>query len=151
MTDDDWRGTIPTNFDSSAAIVRFDVEDLDALLHALVDRLSSVPGLKIAVTYRSGRLRRLLGDIPYVNDLHRSSDPIRRMAVTVATSEYWVESVDGTLTCGIDPPRLQRPQTSDPLPFPAWADLLLDEVVRQNHINHESVVALRNLIEGERA
>ncbi len=151
MTDDDSRGPVPADFDSSAALVRIDVEDLDALLHALVERLSSVPGLKIVVTYRNGRLRQLIGDIPYVNDLHRSSDPIRRMAVTVATSEYWVESTGGTLTCGIDTVTLQRLPTPDPLSFPVWADRLFHEVVRQNHISHESAVALRNLIEGERA
>ena len=151
MTDDDSTGTVPGDLETSAAMLRFDLADVDALLHALVERLSSVPGLKIVVSYRNGRLRRLIGDIPYVNDLHRSSDPIRRMAVTVGSGEYWVESKDGALACGVDTLTLQRGPATDPVPFPAWADLLLDEIVSQNHISHESAVALRNLIEGERA
>jgi len=148
MTDDDSTGTVPADLETSAAWLRFDWEDVDALLHALVERLSSVPGLKIVVNYRNGRLRRLIGDIPYVNDLHRSSDPIRRMAVTVGVSEYWVESKDGALACGVDTLSLQKGPATEPLPFSGWADLLLREIVSQNHMSHESAVALRK---GERA
>jgi len=151
MTDDNAGGTVPADLETGAAMLRFDLEDLDALLHALVERLSSVPGLNIAVDYRHGRFRRLLGDIPYVNDLHRPSDPIRRIAVTIGTGEYWVQSTDGSLRCGIDRLTLQRGSATDALSFAAWADLLLEEIINQNHISNESAVALRNLIEGERA
>ncbi len=151
MTDNDTGGTVPADLETSAAMLRFDLEDLDALLRALVERLSSVPGLRIKVNYGNGRVRRLLGDLPYVNDLHRPSDPIRRMVVTIGSSDYWVESTHGSLTCGVDRLTLQRGPVTDPLPFPVWADLLLDEIVSQNHISHSSAVALRNLIEGERA
>ena len=147
MTDDNAGGTVPADLETGAAMLRFDL----ALLHALVERLSSVPGLNIAVDYRHGRFRRLLGDIPYVNDLHRPSDPIRRIAVTIGTGEYWVQSTDGSLKCGIDRLTLQRGPATEALSFSAWADLLLEEIVNQNHISHESAVALRNLIEGERA
>jgi hypothetical protein len=151
MTDNDTGGTVPTDLEGSAAVVRFDMDDVDALLHALVERLSSVPGLKIVVTHGNRRIRRLLGDIPYVTDRHRRSDPIRRIAVTIRTIEYWVASTHGTLTCGIGRLTLQRGASNDPLPFAVWADRLVDEIVSQNHISHESVVALRNLIEGQRA
>ncbi len=132
-------------------MVRFDMDDVDVLLHALVERLSSVPGLKIVVTHGNRRIRRLLGDLPYVTDRHRLSDPIRRMAVTIGTSEYWVASSHGALTCGVARLTPQRSASGDPLPFAVWADRLIDEIVSQNHITHESVDALRTLIEGERA
>ncbi len=151
MTDNDTGGIVPSELESSAAMLRFDVEDADALLGALLERLSSVPGLKIVVKYRTGRIRRLLGDIPYVNDLHPVSAPIRRLIVTVGSSDYWVESNGGLLTCGADRLTLQHGPVTDPLPFPEWADLLIGQIVSQNHINHESAVALRSLIEGERA
>jgi hypothetical protein len=73
------------------------------------------------------------------------------MVVTIGANAYWVESTDGLLACGIDTVTLQRGPTSDPLSFPVWADLLIGEIVSQNHISHESAVALRNLIEGQRA
>ena len=37
------------------------------------------------------------------------------------------------------------------LPFSAWANALLDEIARQNFVNHESLVALRHLVEHDRA
>jgi hypothetical protein len=151
MTNDPNGSAGPMDLENSAAVLRFEVQDLDALLRALAERLSSVPGLKIEVSYRRGRLRRLIGDIPYVNDLHRPWDPIHRMVITIGANAYWVQSTDGVLTSGIDTLTLQRGPASDPLLFPAWADLLIGEIVSQNHISHESALALRNLIEGERA
>jgi hypothetical protein len=151
MTDVTNTGTVPAELESTAAVLRLDAAELDALLHALVERLSSVPGLKIDVSYRNGRLRRLVGDLPYVNDLHRPSDPIHRILVTIGAGAYWVASTDGVLTCGVDSLTLQRGPASDPLPFPTWADLLVGEIVSQSHISHESADALRKLIEGERA
>ena len=62
------------SLDSSAAMVRAESDQLDATLHALVRRLSSVPGLMMTVSHRHGRLRRLIGDLPYINDLNRWSD-----------------------------------------------------------------------------
>ncbi len=151
MTDDDSPGTVSPDLETSAAMLAFELEDLDALLHALVERLSSVPGLAINVRYRNGRLRRLIGDLPYVNDLHRPSDPIRRVAAMVGAKEYWVESKDGSLRCGIDTVTLVRGPAGDPLPISTWAEHLLDDIVAQNHASHESIVALRTLIEGQRA
>ncbi len=36
------------------------------------------------------------------------------------------------------------------LAFSAWATALFDEIARQNLVNHESLVALRRLVEQDR-
>jgi len=151
MNDDHSGGTAPADLETSAAMLRFAVDDLDALLHALVERLGSVPGLKIEVDYGNGRVRRLIGDIPYLNDLHRTSDPINRMVVAIGVRSYWVESARGVLACGVDTRTAQWGLASNPLRFSAWADLLLGEIVSQNRVSHDSAEALRQLIEGDRA
>lgn len=60
----------------SAAWLRSESGTLVPLLDASADRLSAVPGLQVVVTRRRGRLRRLLGDLPYLNDLHRRTAPV---------------------------------------------------------------------------
>ncbi len=135
-------------FDASASALRAEAMDADALLHALVDRLDAVPGLAVTVTHRHGRLRRLIGDLPYVNDLHRRSDPIDRLVVTVESLDYWVASDDHTVRCGIDDRSRARGTEGDPLPFPEWSDRLFAAIVRQNNANAASLAALRALITG---
>src|SRR5271169_418640 len=49
MTDEDLPLNAAAGFDSSSAMVRADSDYLDATLHALVKRLSSVPGLNMTV------------------------------------------------------------------------------------------------------
>jgi hypothetical protein len=120
-------------------MVRAESDGLDATLHALVDRLAAIPGLNMVVTYHEGRLRRLIGDLPYVNDLHRRGDPIRRIVVTVGSGPYWLDAGEGSLRCGRG--------RGEELGFAAWADALFDEIAAQNFVNHESMVALRRLVE----
>ena len=125
--------------------------DHDAFIYALADRLSAVPGLPVVVEYHRGRIRKAVGDIPYVNDLHRSSDPIRSLTVTVDTVEYWAKPGTGPVRCGIDTVTMRRGRTSEVVDLPAWMDLLLEDVIRHNHLDPESGTALRTLIHGDRA
>lgn len=136
--------------DLSAAMVRAESGHLDATLHALVRRLSSVPGLKMVVSYRHGRLRRLIGDLPYVNDLHRRSDPIEKVVVTVGPGSYWLEAEHSSIRCGREVTSIERGSVREELSFSVWARDLFDELAEQNFVNHESMVALRHLIEQDR-
>jgi hypothetical protein len=149
-SDDAPRPSAASEFEESAARLRVEAADADALLHALVDRLDAVPGLTVTVTYRHGRVRRLIGDIPYVNDLHRRTDPIDRIVVTLGPVDYWVTAADGSVRCGADDRSAVRPGSGDDLPFGAWAERLFDDIVTQNHANQESLAALRALIEHDR-
>jgi hypothetical protein len=145
---------IPMNsaagLDTSAAMVRAESGHMDATLRALVQRLSSVPGLNVAVTYRQGRVRRLIGDLPYLNDLHRASDPIQGIVVKAGPDAYWLRCAPGSITCGRDVASIERGHTSEELSFSAWATALFDEIAEQNFVNHESLVALRHLVEQDR-
>jgi hypothetical protein len=136
-------------FDASASALRAESTDADALLHALADRLDAVPGLTVVVRHRHGRLRRLIGDLPYVNDLHRRRDPIDRLVVTVESLDYWVTAEDGTVGCGIDDRSRARGTPGDPVPFPEWSDRLFDAIARQNIANAASLAALRAVITGQ--
>ena len=127
------------------------VVDHDAFVYALADRLSAVPGVPVVVDHHKGRIRKAVGDLPYVNDLHRSSDPIRSLTVTVDTTEYWMRPTTGPLRCGIDTVTMKRGRTSEVVELDRWTDLLLDDVIRHNHLDPESGAALRTLIRGDRA
>jgi hypothetical protein len=133
-------------FDTSAALVRAESDHLDATLHALATRLSSVPGLKVTVSYQHGKLRRLLGDLPYINDLNKRTGPIHKLVVAIGPSSYWVDAGHGSIRCGRD----EQGQVSEELTFSAWATTLFDEIVKQNQVNYESMVALRRLVEQDR-
>jgi hypothetical protein len=146
-------GDVRTNtgaLDASSAMVRAESDHLDATLHALVRRLSSVPGLTMTVSHRHGRLRRLIGDLPYINDLHRWTDPINRVDVAVGPSTYWLEANFGSIRCGKALTSVGRGEDRQELSFSVWATELFDEIARQNLVNHESMVALRRLVELDR-
>ena len=159
MTDEDVRTNAGVQLDSSSAMVRAESEYLDATLHALVARLSSVPGLKIAVSpglktavsRRHGRLRRLIGDLPYINDLHRRTDPVHKIVVEVGPCTHWLHSDYGSIKCGRELTSIERGQVKEELSFTVWATELFDEIARQNLVNHESIVALRHLVEQDGA
>lgn len=136
--------------DSSAAMLRAESDHLDATLRALVARLSSVPGLAMTVSHRHGRLRRLIGDLPYVNDLNRSAEPIDMIAVSVGSDCYWLRSDDGSIRCGKESTPSEPWQAGGELSFSAWATALFDEVASQNIAGHESILALRELVEHDR-
>src|SRR5437588_8815854 len=100
MTEDGESTGTAAGLDSTAAMVRAESDHLDATLRALVQRLSSVPGLDMRVSYRHGKLRRLLGDLPYINDLSRRSGPVRGVAVAVDGWGYWLRSDRNVVRCG---------------------------------------------------
>ena len=133
-------------FDASASVLRAEAMDADALLHALADRLDAVPGLAVTVTRRHGRLRRMVGDLPYLNDLHRRSDPVERLVVTMDSDQYWVSEDDGTLRCGVDNGARVPGTHGSVVPFPEWSDRLFDAIDRQNIANATTLAALRSLI-----
>lgn len=136
--------------DLSAAMVRAESHNLDAMLHALISRLESVPGLEMRVAYHQGKLRRLIGDLPYINDLHRSSDPVKEVVVTVGSRRYWLRSRQGSITCGTEASSIERREARDELSFSAWATALFGEISQQNLVNHGSLVALSRLVEQDR-
>ena len=145
VTDHDERLAAGTELDASSAMVRAESEHLDATLHALVSRLSSVPALQMTVSYRQGRLRRLIGDLPYVNDLHRGTDAIEEIHVTLGPRSYWLRSGRDSIRCckgaSVDLGAQSEESFSD------WASGLFQDIAQQNLINHESLAALRRLVE----
>lgn len=151
MIDEDAQPSSIAGVDASSAMVRTESDHLDATLHALIRRLSSVPGLKMVVSYRHGRLRRLIGDLPYVNDLHRRTDPIHELVVIVGICSYWLHSSHGSIRCGRQTTASAGGQGKEELSFSDWAGALFDAIAQQNFVNHESMVALRNLVEQDRA
>lgn len=150
MSGADARSNAAAEVAVSSAMVRAESDHLDATLNALVTRLASVPGLALTVSHRQGRLRRLIGDLPYINDLHRSGDPVREVVVAVGPCSYWLHSDHGAIRCGTEVTSLERGQVKEELAFSAWATALFDEIARQNLVNHDSLVALRRLVEQDR-
>ncbi len=150
MSDEDLRTEIGAGLDFSSAMVRAESGHLDATLHALIDKLSSVPGLNVGVFYRHGKLRRLIGDLPYINDLHRRTDPIDKIVVGVGPSSYWLHSQHGSIQCGRESASIEPGQIKEDLSFSAWATALFDEIAEQNFVNHDSMMALRHLVERDR-
>jgi hypothetical protein len=139
---------ISSELHASAARLRAESEHLDAMLQALVGRLSSIPGLRMTVSYRHGRIRRLIGDLPYVNDLHPRTGPIHKIAVSVAARSYWLLTESTSIRCGReDLPCVDPVSGGEELSFSSWASALFQDITEQNLINHESTVALRDLIE----
>jgi hypothetical protein len=136
-----------SGLDSSAALVRAESAHLNATLHGLVRRLGSIPSLALTVTYRQGRLRRLLGDLPYLNDLRRSGDPIEEIVATVGEDSYWLRSSCGAIACGRDRGRGGLERDRERLAFHDWATALCSEIERENLLNHEALLGLRRLVE----
>jgi hypothetical protein len=150
MTIDDSGDLTPTGGAIDESVINRESVDYDGFVDALIERLSSVPGLQLVVNSHKGRVRKLIGDVPYLNDMHRSSDPIRTLRVTVETAEYWVEPSSGSPFCGIDTVTTARGRSSEIFELATWTDLLLEDVIRYKHLDPESAVALRNLVHGER-
>jgi hypothetical protein len=133
--------------DTDAALLRAESDHVQATVHALLSRLSAIPGLRVKVLYRHGRLRRLLGDLPYLNELHRSGDAIRRLEVSVEGACYWLECEPGLVHCGRDVENAEPSREREELTFASWANELFAEISHQSHVNHDAMFALRRLVE----
>jgi hypothetical protein len=153
MTIDDQSTPTDTgaSLDHSSAMLRTESDYLPTTLRALVARLESVPSLNVRVVYHHGRIRRLIGDLPYVNDLHRRSAPIASILVTVGPYSYWLQSDQVSIRCGRSQLSFHRGEAGDTLSFSAWAEALFEAIAGQNLVNHDSMVALRQLIEQDQA
>ena len=141
--------TVAAGLASSSAMLRSEAEHLDATLRALVTRLSSVPGLNMSVGYRQGILRRLVGDLPYINDMNRRNGQIERLSIVTGPHSYWLHCDQRSIRCGREavPP---EPGHEEEMSFSAWAKTLFDEIASQNFVNHDSLLALRQLVEDDR-
>jgi hypothetical protein len=151
ITDEDAPTSVADGIDTSSAMVRAEADHLDATLGALVQRLSAVPGLELSVSPRPGILRKLIGDLPYLNERRRRKTPVQRLVVTLGTSSYWLHANHGSIRCGRERRSAETGQiASDELPFRDWATALFDEIAQRNLVNHDSMVALRRLVEQDR-
>src|SRR5271167_1672940 len=146
VADEDGGVSGPDGLDHSAAMLRAESDHLDATLRALATRLSAVPGLKLTVTARQGLLRRLLGDLPYLNDLSHRRAPIHKIVVQVGPTTYRLGADHGSITCGWELAPGEPGESRSEVSFAAWATTLFDDIAAQNLVNHESMVALRRLV-----
>lgn len=139
------------DLERESAVLRSESADLDAMLLGLIERLQAIPGLQVVVKQRHRRVRRLIGDIPYINDLHRRSDRIDRVAVTVGGANYWVESDGRSVTCGQDLVPVAEGRPSTHLAFGDWSDALFAGISRSNREALDALSALRGLVEDEQS
>ncbi len=135
-----------SELEASAASIRADVGDFSVLLHALVDRLSAIPGLYVRVKYHQSKLSRLIGDLPYVNDIHKRSAPVQSIRVKILTTEHWIVADGAAITCGTSGLSANRGLVSTEIPFPLWIRGLIEAVGEQSKVNRESLAALESLI-----
>lgn len=136
--------------DESSAMVRAEADHLEVRLRAFVQRMSSVPGVGMSVSYRPGKLRRLLGDLPYLNDVNRPTGAIQRIVIAAGPYSYWLNANPSSITCGRDPISAQPERGGEMLTFSSWARALFDELANHNVANHNSLVALGQLVEHDR-
>lgn len=143
-------GDPAAGLDASAALLRAESEHLDATLHALAHQLAAIPGLALSVGHRQGRLRRLLGDLPYLNDLHRDGAAIETLAARAGEHSYTLRAGAGSLLCTreqVTPSTGGAGGTREELSFEQWAAALFTDIERQNLANHDALRALRQLVE----
>jgi hypothetical protein len=134
-------------FELNAAALRSENGTLDATLHGLLAKLSGVPGLSVVATRRRPWWRRLLGDLPYLDDLPRRRGPIEAITVSSGEGNYRLVRAGASVRC-----TRERPGTpAEELPFGRWADALLADIEVDNRTSHESLLALRALVDHERA
>ena len=135
----------------SAAMLRVEADDLDPLLRALAERLEAVPGLPVQVTKRHGRLRGLVGDLPYVERLHRRNDRVVRIVVTVGDDRHWVAREGTSLRCGVDRVAADKGAVTVYQSVPTWVGELVAAIDQRNSAEREAIAALRHLVEGGRS
>jgi hypothetical protein len=132
--------------DAASAELQASGGDLDLLLHRLVEKLKAVPGLEPVVSYRHGRLRRLLGDLPYVNDLHARSQPVSAIHVRAGAEDYLLDAKATSISCRIEKHSATGTVTTQPVTFSRWITDLIAAVEERSRVASESIAALETLI-----
>lgn len=140
-----------TSIETSTAMLRIEADDLDPLLRTLAERLEAVPGLPVQVTKRHGRLRGLVGDLPYVERLPRRNDRVVRIVVTVGDGRHWVAREGTSLRCGVDRKAAGQGTATAHQSVPEWVGELVAAIDRRNSAEREAIAALRHLVEGGRS
>jgi hypothetical protein len=133
-------------FDAASADLQANSGDLDILLHRLVEKLEAVPGLDTVVSYRQGRWRRLLGDLPYINDLHARSQPVSAIEVHAGAVEYLLDAGPSSVSCRIMKRSATGTVTTQPVTFSQWINELIATVGERSRAAWESIAALQSLI-----
>ena len=55
-----------------------------------------------------------------------------------------------SIRCGREITSVERGHEKEELSFAVWATALFDDIAQRNYVNHDSMVALRHLIEHDR-
>jgi hypothetical protein len=134
-----------TGLDDAASSLRADAADLDHLLHVLVERLGSVPGVALKIRFRRSRWRRMLGDIPYVNDLDRTSSPIERVEVALGARRYLLNVTGPSFTCCVEQTGAGAGAGAT-LGFSQWMQALTGDIGRQSDSIRDAVASLQQLL-----
>lgn len=136
-----------SDFELSSAALRSENEALDATLHGLVAKLSGVPGLTVSVKRRRPWWRRILGDLPYLEDMTPRSGPIEAITVSTAARRYELVRAGASIRATREP----RDGPSQELDFTQWAGALLADIEAENRTSHDSLLALRAFVEHQEA
>jgi hypothetical protein len=151
LVTDDAQGNPPAvNLDSAASSLQADAANLDFLLHSLADKLAAVPGLELKIKYRQSWLSRLVGDLPYVNDLHSKSGPIERLQVRIGPSTFWLDASRSSISCGTESSSATSGQVGHPQSFSEWIKGVIATIDQQSKVTQESLQALQDLIVSDR-
>ncbi len=67
--------------------------------------------------------------------------------MVIGPCTYWLDSRGNLIRCGIDTASSGQAPVRQEMQFASWATRLFDEIARENLLNHESLVALRHLVE----
>jgi hypothetical protein len=135
-----------SNLEATAALARVELAHLDFLLRALADRLRAIPGLAVTVTYHRNRLSRLFGDLPYVNDFHAKSAPIRTVAVRLRDACYEVHASASSVEYTIEPLASRRGEPATAVAFSEWLTRLEADIETESKVARESLAALHDFI-----
>ncbi len=134
------------NLDDAASSLRAAAADKAALLQALAGCLADIPGLQLQVVRRRGKLRRIFGDIPYVNDFQRRSAPVSAIRVQVGDRLFELESTGPKFDCFSGPSGSAGSRKN--MPFPEWMAGLVGELAEMSRVSAGAIEALENLLIG---
>ncbi|HTW97706.1 MAG TPA: hypothetical protein VMD59_02955 [Acidimicrobiales bacterium] len=131
------------SLDDAAASLRSNAADAPVLLHALALRLGDVPGLAVQVSRRRGRISRLVGDIPSVNDFRLKSAPVTAIRAQVRDRVFEIEATGYGIQCSSGASTERRV-----VPFAQWMDELTAALTELGRLSDEEVRSLERLVSG---